>query len=45
MVATVSSGGPIAVSAANQGVPFVISIKESQLYKDIAVLVKLIALG
>lgn len=42
VVSVVSSGGPVAVTAANEGVPFVISHKESQLYKDILALVKLI---
>lgn len=43
VVATVVSNGLVAVNAANQGVPFVISNKESQLYKDTLALVKLIA--
>lgn len=43
VVATVGSYGPIAVAAANQGVPLAISNKESGMYKDLLALVKLIA--
>ena len=43
VVATVASQGAVAVDAANQGVPFVISNKESQLYKDMVNLATLIA--
>lgn len=42
VVSVISSGGPVAVTAANQGVPFVISHKESQLYRDMLSLVKLL---
>ena len=41
--ATITSSGAIAVAAANQGVPFVISNKESQIYRDVVTLAKLIA--
>ena len=43
VVATVASQGSVAVDAANQGVPFVISNKESQLFKDMVNLATLIA--
>ncbi|MBI2887505.1 MAG: cyclic nucleotide-binding domain-containing protein [Chloroflexi bacterium] len=43
VVATISSSGAVAVGAANQGVPFVISNKESQIYRDVVALAKLIA--
>ncbi|MBM2826405.1 MAG: response regulator receiver protein [Dehalococcoidia bacterium] len=42
-VATISSNGLVAVYAVNQGVPFAISNKESQIYKDIQTLAKLLA--
>ena len=43
VVASISSAGPIAVSAANQGVPFVLNNKESQIYRDMYGLAQLIA--
>jgi hypothetical protein len=42
VVAMISSGGAIAVTAANQGVPFVLSHRESQLYRDVMSLVKVL---
>ena len=43
VVATVSSNESLALNAINQGVPFAISNKESQLYRDVYNLAKLIA--
>jgi len=42
VVSVISSAGAVAVAAANQGVPFVISNRESQIYRDILTLVRLI---
>lgn len=43
VVATVGSYGPVAVAAANQGVPVALSSKESGMYRDLLALAKLIA--
>ncbi len=42
VVATISSNGSVAVTAANQGVPFAISSKDSQIYRDMVSLAKMI---
>lgn len=42
VVATIASAGSIAVTAANQGVPFAISSRDSQIYRDMVSLAKLI---
>lgn len=43
VVASIASDETLALSAINHGVPFAISNKESQLYRDLFVLAKLIA--
>ncbi|MSQ27221.1 MAG: hypothetical protein EXR51_03660 [Dehalococcoidia bacterium] len=42
VVATVSSNGAVAVTAANQGVPFAISATDTQIYRDMVSLSKMI---
>jgi MinD-like ATPase involved in chromosome partitioning or flagellar assembly len=43
VTATIVSQGPIAVTAANQGIPFATSHRASRVYRDIADVAKLIA--